>query len=56
MVVKKSITRNDDLHNAHVVSGIGKSYLTLNNIITWLKSEEINEEDEQCRLFELCWL
>jgi len=53
--LKINIPKNDDLHNTHVVSGIGKSYLTLNNINTWLRSKKIIEEDEQCRLFELCW-
>jgi len=40
IVVKKSITRNDDLCNAHVVSGIGISYLTLNNIKYMAKKQE----------------
>jgi len=40
IVVKKSITRNDDLCNAHVVSGIGISYLTLNNIKCMAKKQE----------------
>jgi len=49
-----NIPKNGDLHDAHVVSGIGKSYLTLNNISEWQRIRRINEEDEQCRLFELC--
>jgi len=40
IVVKKSITRNDDLCNALVVSGIGISYLTLNNIKCMAKKQE----------------
>jgi len=40
IVVKKSITRNDDLCNAHVVSGIGISYLTMNNINVMVKKQE----------------
>jgi len=27
--------KNDDLHDTNVVAGIGKSYLTLNNISEW---------------------
>jgi len=48
--------KNDDLPDTNVVAGIGKSYLTLNNISEWQRIRKINEEDEQCRLFELCWL
>ena len=48
--------KNDDLPDTNVVAGIGKSYLTLNNISEWQRIRRINEEDEQCRLFELGWL
>jgi len=50
-----NIPKNGALHDINVVAGIGKNYLTLNNISEWQRSRRINEEDEQCRLFELCW-
>jgi len=50
--------KNDDLHDTNVVAGIGKSYLTLNNISECKRkkgrNKKLSEEIEPCKLFGRC--